>query len=60
MAGVSIAWLVVSLAVSAIGDPLMTVLIRVSQEDLAALGTDRISISYEIHGEADQYNNGYR
>ncbi len=42
---------------SAIGDPLMTVPIRVSQEDLAALGTDQISLCYEIHGAADQYFN---
>ncbi len=60
MAGVSIAWLVVSLIVSAIGDSLMTVPIRVSQEDLAALDTNQIKslrLCYEIHGEADQYFN---
>ena len=35
----------------------MTVPINVSPEDLAILGTDRISLCYEIHGRADQYFN---
>ena len=35
----------------------MTVPINVSPEDLAILGTDRISLCYEIHGKADQYFN---
>ncbi len=42
---------------SAIGDPLMTVPLSVSPEDLALLGTDQVSLCYEIHGRADQYFN---
>ena len=35
----------------------MTVPIRVSQADLGALGTDQVSLCYEIHGAADEYFN---
>ena len=35
----------------------MTVPIRVSQADLDVLGTDQVSLCYEIHGAADEYFN---
>ena len=40
-----------------IGDPLMTVPILVTDNDLQALGVDRVSLCYEIHGRKDaNYN----
>ncbi len=57
MAAVSIVLLVVCTIVPAIGQPLLTVPIRVSQEDLDALGTDEAFLCYEIQGAADKYFN---
>ena len=40
-----------------IGDPLFIVPILVSDEDQLAIGSDRISLCYEIHGESSQWFN---
>lgn len=42
---------------TAIGDPLMTVPLLVSDDDLAGLNTTEVSLCYEIHGAADQWFN---
>ena len=40
-----------------IGDPLYTVPILVSEDQLSALNLDKLSLCYEIHGESDQWFN---
>lgn len=39
------------------GDPVMTVPIFVSEEQLAIIGAERLSLCYEVHGESDKWFN---
>jgi hypothetical protein len=40
-----------------VGDPLFTVPILVSEEQLAALNLTKVSLCYEVHGSSDQWFN---